>query len=230
MGEVGLPLQSIRPQSVIHAVCTFHVERLNSILLQQYPWYLKSRGVTNSPSISRERGTESTLAEWRQGHSNPILKYVIIAKYYRNACMNGVQCGWGIKCKMSKRKKEKNTGRPFYNPWITKTPLAEVSRKIKIVQRKKPIALHPDPTKEQRTHAEWADPSSYDCLPLWVRSALAPNARNRIGKIEAALLDPNVSDNCPSPKRSSSGAWNRQALVHPAWMCHPRWYSLPYDD
>ncbi|KAG0718636.1 hypothetical protein GWK47_052045 [Chionoecetes opilio] len=77
-------------------------------------------------------------------------------------------------------------------------PLAEVTRKIKIVQGKKaPSPLHPDPTKSNELMQEWADASSYDCLPLQVRSALATNARNRIGKIEAALLDPNVSDNIP---------------------------------
>ncbi|KAG0711426.1 hypothetical protein GWK47_020634 [Chionoecetes opilio] len=80
-----------------------------------------------------------------------------------------------------------------------RTPLAEVSRNIKIVQGKKASApLHPDPTKKSNElMQEWADASSYDCLPLLVRSALATNARNRIGKIEAALLDPNVSDNMP---------------------------------
>ncbi|KAG0717636.1 putative RNA-directed DNA polymerase from transposon BS [Chionoecetes opilio] len=98
-----------------------------------------------------------------------------------------------------------------------RTPLAEVSRKIKIVQGKKASSpLHPDPTKKSNElMQEWADASSYDCLPLQVRSALATNAKNRIGKIEAALLDPNVSDNMPITEEELVGSLEKASSSAP---------------
>ncbi|KAG0721996.1 hypothetical protein GWK47_045294 [Chionoecetes opilio] len=122
-----------------------------------------------------------------------------------------------------KKKAREKYWTSFLQSMDHRTPLAEVSRKIKIVQGKKaPSPLHPDPTKKSNElMQEWADASSYDCLPLQVRSALATNARNRIEKIEAALLDPNVSDNMPITEEELVRSLERQALVHPAWMVSP---------
>ncbi|KAG0722660.1 hypothetical protein GWK47_005898 [Chionoecetes opilio] len=116
-----------------------------------------------------------------------------------------------------KKKAREKYWTSFLQSMDHRTPLAEVSRKIKIVQGKKaPSPLHPDPTKKSNElMQEWADASSYYCLPLQVRSALATNARNRIGKIEAALLDPNVSDNMPITEEELVGSLEKASSSAP---------------
>ncbi|KAG0701259.1 hypothetical protein GWK47_025348 [Chionoecetes opilio] len=97
-----------------------------------------------------------------------------------------------------KESKRKDTGRPFYNPRIHRTPLLKC-KKIKIYKGRR--KLHRPSTLTQQRRAtklmqEWADASSYDCLPLQVKVLLPQRQRHIVlGRLKQALLDPNVSNN-----------------------------------
>ncbi|XP_068223148.1 probable RNA-directed DNA polymerase from transposon BS [Palaemon carinicauda] len=79
------------------------------------------------------------------------------------------------------------------------TPFRQISRKVKIVQgERRREGLHPNPTEKcNELMEEWAQSSSYDCLPLKVRSALAKNLKRRLKKIQEALRKYHPSDKKP---------------------------------
>ena len=82
------------------------------------------------------------------------------------------------------------------------TSLKDISNKIRIIQGERAKgSLHPNPTqKSNELREEWAQSSSYDCLPIRVRRALAKNLKQRLKKIKKAFNQKHPSDDKPITK------------------------------
>lgn len=79
------------------------------------------------------------------------------------------------------------------------TPLAEIFKRVNIISGKKTKKpRHPDPTgKANELIDKWASASSYDELPLHVRSALRKRHEHRQATIEMALRTDGLTDQIP---------------------------------